>query len=99
MDRYDKYRQHFLKNIRKRLEEWETVEEIAHQDVYRLLHSIAGTAAMIGMDDIGNYARKLMEQWGEDEQKKWGAKEVKERLAPLFQLCYEHQIGDVASNG
>ncbi|MGG3956841.1 diguanylate cyclase [Bhargavaea massiliensis] len=98
MGRYDKYQQHFLKNIRKRLEEWETVEEIAPQDVYRLLHAIAGTAAMIGMNDVSNYARKLMEQWGEDEQKKWGAKEVKERLTPLFQLCYEHQIGDVASN-
>lgn len=74
MGRYDKYQQHFLKNIRKRLEEWETVEEIAHQDVYRLLHAIAGTAAMIGMNDIDNYARKLMEQWGEDEQKKMGGK-------------------------
>ncbi|KFZ43576.1 diguanylate cyclase [Anoxybacillus flavithermus] len=96
MDRYEKYRQHFLKNIRKRLEEWETVDEIAHQDVYRLLHSIAGTAAMIGMTDIGNYARKLMEQWGEDEQKIWKTSDVKDRLAPLFQLCYEQQIGEVA---
>ncbi|MED0656539.1 diguanylate cyclase [Anoxybacillus ayderensis] len=95
MDRYEKYRQHFLKNIRKRLEEWETVDEIAHQDVYRLLHSIAGTAAMIGMIDIGNYARQLMEQWGEDEEKTWKATDVKERLTPLFQLCYEQQIGEV----
>ncbi|MGX1900149.1 diguanylate cyclase (GGDEF)-like protein [Thermolongibacillus altinsuensis] len=93
MDKYSKYKVHFLRNIRKRLEEWENVETIPHQDVYRLLHSIAGTATMIGLTEVGEYARKLMNEWSEHDDKQWTRGEVKQYLAHLLKLCYENEEG------
>jgi two-component system cell cycle response regulator len=91
MNKYSKYKVHFLKNIRKRLEEWENVEMIPHQDVYRLLHSIAGTATIIGLTEVGEYARKLMNEWSEHDDKQWTTSEVKQYLAHLLKLCYENE--------
>ncbi len=49
----DKYKEHFWRNIRAKLEQWERAETITYEDVYRFFHNIAGTAAVIGMEELG----------------------------------------------
>ncbi|MCZ0754284.1 diguanylate cyclase [Anoxybacillus sp. J5B_2022] len=87
----DKYKQYFLKNIRKKLEEWETVPSISHNEVYRFLHSIAGTASIIGFDEIGSKARKLMNQLNETDDKQWTIEEVKQYLFEIIEWFDENK--------
>ncbi|ANB61920.1 GGDEF domain-containing response regulator [Anoxybacteroides amylolyticum] len=87
----DKYKQHFLKNIRKKLEEWESMPFIPHDEVYRLVHSIAGTASIIGLDEIGQNARKLLDMLNEEENKTWTIEEVKQYIFQLVKSCYEYE--------
>lgn len=93
----DKYKQHFLKNIRKKLEEWETAPSISHNEVYRFLHSVVGTASIIGFEEVGNKARKLMGQFKETDEKEWTIEEVKQYLFEIIEWCYENGEGSFAS--
>lgn len=93
----DKYKQYFFKNIRTKLEEWETAKTIPHQEVYRFLHSIAGTAAIIGLENIGKQARQLMESLNENDEKAWSVDDVKEYILNLLESCYENGEGALAS--
>jgi two-component system cell cycle response regulator len=86
----DKYKQHFLKNVRKKLEEWENMDSIPHDEVYRFLHSIAGTASIIGFEEMGRKARKLMNGLQEKEKKEWSLDEVKQYICELTEWCYEN---------
>lgn len=87
----DKYKQHFLKNIRKKLEEWEMAPSISHNEVYRFLHSIAGTASIIGFDEIGSKARKLASQLNETDDKQWTIEEVKQYLFEIIEWFDENK--------
>ncbi len=84
----EKYRHHFLNNVRKQLEEWEGIECISRDEVYRFLHSIAGTASIIGLEEMGSKAQKLMNGLQEMEEKEWSLDEVKHYTFELIEWCY-----------
>lgn len=85
----NKYQQLLIKNIRKTLEKWAGAPNpIVHEEVYRFLHSIKGTAATIGLEEASDVAYKLMEQLTETDTKTWTKKELHSFLTPLISLFY-----------
>lgn len=87
----NKYKGHFLKNVRKKLEQWEDVGVVSYTELYRFLHSIAGTAAVIGLDEIGMEARQLMNDLDEPHKQQWTVEEVKQYIFKIVKLCYENE--------
>nr|WP_272495817.1 response regulator [Bacillus pinisoli] len=87
----EKYRELLLNNVRKQINVWfdkEYTQGTPHAEVYRFLHSITGTATTIGLDEIGNTAKELLEKLKEQEERLWDQKELKEYLMPLVSICY-----------
>lgn len=94
----EKYQQHLLRNIRSQLNMWMEVEEhISHDEVYRFLHSIAGTAGTIGMTEMSAIARELMEQMNKLEEKDWTIKEIQHFMFTLISHCYDYGRDGIAS--
>ncbi|MGG1630311.1 GGDEF domain-containing response regulator [Rossellomorea sp. NRS-1567] len=87
----EKYTKHFFNNIRKKLEEWESDKFIRHEDVYRFIHSMAGSASILGLHKMGDHARELMGQYKEKEERTWTIAEVKEELFDIIQFCYHYE--------
>ena len=86
----EKYQQHLLGNFRNQLNTWMAQKEhIPHDDVYRFLHSIAGTAGTIGMAEMSSIARGLMEQLERQKKKDWSIKEIQDFLITLISHCYD----------
>ncbi|MBB6444005.1 GGDEF domain-containing response regulator [Bacillus benzoevorans] len=95
----EKYQQHLLKNIRSQLNIWmEEKEHISHDDVYRFLHSIAGTAGTIGMSEMSSIAKDLMGQMKTLEVKDWTIKEIQDFILTLLSHCYEYSNNSVECN-
>ncbi|WP_201714091.1 GGDEF domain-containing response regulator [Rossellomorea arthrocnemi] len=86
----EKYTKHFFNNIRKKLEEWEAAASIPHEEVYRFIHSMAGSASVLGLHKIGNRARELMDKHKEKDERTWTISEVKEELFDIIQYCYHY---------
>ncbi|MDO3411379.1 response regulator [Saccharibacillus sp. CPCC 101409] len=55
-------------------------------DVYRMLHSIKGTAGTIGLRDWHDEAVKLLERFGEEGERTFTGAELADDLAPLARL-------------
>ena len=90
-----KYQKHLIKNVRSQLEKWmEQKENISHYDVYRSLHSIAGTAGTIGMMEMSAIARELMGQMREQDKQVWTIKEIQEFMIRLISHCYNYSFVD-----
>ncbi|KAB2491525.1 diguanylate cyclase [Priestia endophytica] len=89
----EKYKQHFLKNIRKQLKDWEVVSFISHEELYRFLHSMAETAATIGGEEIGTKATELMNGLEDIDKEEWRLESVERYIFDVIQLCYvyDHQ--------
>ena len=96
----NKYQQLLIKNIRINLEKWAgETDSIAHEEVYRFLHSIKGTAATIGLDKASEIAEKLMEQLNEKEDRLWKKDELQSFLHPLISLFYYEGYQSLVSQG
>ncbi|MCY8231245.1 response regulator [Priestia endophytica] len=91
----EKYKQHFLKNIRKQLKDWEVVSFISHEELYRFLHSIAGTAATIGLDKIRMKARELMNGLEDMDKEEWGMENVEHYIFDVIHLCYAYDYQEI----
>jgi len=92
----NKYFQLLVKNVRKQLESWLNEKEIIqHKEVYRFLHSIAGTASTIGFTVAGDMARKLMDQINLDEEKEWKKEELQSFLLPLISIIYYEEYSNI----
>ncbi|MDX8344329.1 diguanylate cyclase [Rossellomorea sp. YZS02] len=87
----EKYTKHFFNNVRKKLQEWEAAVSIPHEEVYRFIHSMAGSASVLGLHKIGDRARELMGQYEEKEERIWTISEVKEELFDIIQFCYQYE--------
>ncbi|WP_186579617.1 response regulator [Aquibacillus kalidii] len=89
----NKYVQTLVKNVRKKLDEWlNKQDKIEHEDLYRFLHSIAGTALTIGFNQAGEIAKTLMEQLDKENNKQRSQEEVKEFLFPLITVFYQQEV-------
>ncbi|PFA67447.1 diguanylate cyclase [Bacillus sp. AFS015802] len=87
----EKYTKHFFNNVRKKLEEWETAASIPHEEVYRFIHSMAGSASVLGLHKIGDRARELMDHYQEKDERVWTIADVKGELFDLIQYCYHYE--------
>ncbi|MCA1061304.1 diguanylate cyclase [Rossellomorea aquimaris] len=87
----EKYTKHFFNNVRKKLGEWETAGSVPHEEVYRFIHSMAGSASVLGLHKIGDLARELLDQHNEKEERMWTVSEVKEELFEIIQYCYHYE--------
>lgn len=88
----DRYKGKLVKNIRVKLGSWlDGAEPVGNEELYRFLHSIAGTAATIGLDNVGEEARSLMEQLDEKEVRFWEKEELKTFLLPLISIFYQEE--------
>lgn len=92
----NKYVQNLIKNFRKQLEVWLNKQNgIQQKELYRFLHSIAGTAATIGFIKAGEMADALMSQLNETDQREWTKEEVQGFLLPLISIFYYEDPSNV----
>ncbi|MDQ0205744.1 GGDEF domain-containing response regulator [Alkalicoccobacillus murimartini] len=56
-----KYQTKFLEKIRQTLSDWESQQTISFDELYRFLHSIAGTGASIGLHQYSAEARERLD--------------------------------------
>jgi two-component system, cell cycle response regulator len=92
----EKYQKHFLNNFRKKLEEWESKPEVPYKDVYRFVHSLAGSASTLGLDHIGNLARQLMDTMDEKDDRLLTIPELRTMLFDLIEAYYRLEEGTVS---
>ncbi|GEB35554.1 MULTISPECIES: response regulator [Brevibacillus] len=87
-----KYRDTLLFQIHKQLEGWLAQEEpVSHEELYRFVHSLKGTAGTIGLHDLSELSQSLLEQLDKLEAKDWPTHEWSDFLRELITLCYEHR--------
>ncbi|MFQ3544900.1 diguanylate cyclase [Halobacillus rhizosphaerae] len=75
MEKNAKYQKLFFANLSKKIHEWTARNRVQEQEIYKLLHSITGTAASIGLDrmsDAANHLSKLVQEkslvlWNQEE--------------------------------
>lgn len=89
----EKYKIALIDNIRKQLDQWFIeCQPVGQTDLYRFLHSIYGTSAIIGINDLSELSKKLLDELDEAEQKQWEISELKDFLYPVLTLCFNGQI-------
>lgn len=68
----DKFQRLFYAKMRVTFDEFASANEpIAHLDVYRLVHSIKGTAGTIGLPEWSAIAERLLEDIREEDTRTW----------------------------
>ncbi|MBM7702484.1 diguanylate cyclase [Metabacillus iocasae] len=92
----EKYQVALFKNVRKTLKQWfEDDQIVPHTEVIRFLHSLAGTAQTVGLNELGEVARHLMEDVEQQEPHDWSNSELRTYLATIIRLCYQDEITPV----
>jgi len=92
----NKYVQTLVKNIKNQLELWLSKQQIIqHQEVYRFLHSIVGTASTIGFTEASKIAESLLNQLKENEEYKWTKEELQTFLLPLISVLYYEEYSNI----
>ncbi|MGR3765761.1 diguanylate cyclase [Rossellomorea sp. NS-SX7] len=91
----EKYQKHFLNNFRNKLEEWEAKPEVPHVEVYRFVHSLAGSASTLGLNQIGDVARKLMDSMDEKDDRLLTIPELRTMLFDIIEAYYRLEEGTV----
>lgn len=86
-----KYRDTLIHNIHKQLEAWfDQTGPIPHEELYRFLHSLKGTAGTIGLQDLADVAQALLDQLDSLPPKDWESTECQQFLYELVTISYEH---------
>ncbi|WP_064093295.1 response regulator [Rossellomorea aquimaris] len=86
----DKYQQLFIQKIKSTLLNWQEREYISSPELYRLLHSIRGTASTIGLVDFSNIADELLGYLDENSRSTWEKEKWKKFTLPLLSF-FENQ--------
>ncbi|RNB71196.1 hypothetical protein EDM52_16065 [Brevibacillus invocatus] len=74
-----KYRDTLIHNIHKQLEAWfDQTGPIPHEELYRFLHSLKGTAGTIGLQDLADVAQVLLDQLESLPPKDWKSTECQQ---------------------
>ncbi|MTH55656.1 diguanylate cyclase [Bacillus mangrovi] len=86
----EKYKVKLLGNIRTKLKTWfEEAEAIEKEDLYKFLHSLAGTAPTIGYLEIGEIAGRLLMELEQSKTGVWSRESIQVFLSPLLAAAYE----------
>ncbi|PZD97064.1 hypothetical protein DNH61_03990 [Paenibacillus sambharensis] len=85
-----KYQEALISSIQKQMEQWFEQERsfLAHEELYRFLHSVSGTSGTIGMAELSDKARQLMNELGELPRQPIPIEEARSFLLPLLAECY-----------
>lgn len=88
-----KYKQRLLKKIREQIDSWYGYQHAVEQDeVIRFLHSLAGTAPTIGMEQVGMAAAAQLLLAEKRKRDSWRLPELQNLLFPLISACYEAEV-------
>ena len=85
----DKYQHLFLEKLKTTISQWEKRAGLPNQELYRLLHSIRGTASTIGLHDLSKIAENLIENIDEGLHVTWKKEEWKIFLSALLNYMEE----------
>ncbi len=88
----DKYQQLFLEKLKTTISQWEKQTGLSNQELYRLLHSIRGTASTIGLHDLTKIAEDLLENIDEGLHNTWKKERWKILLSPLLNYMEEKML-------
>ncbi|WP_411344883.1 response regulator [Paenibacillus sp. WLX1005] len=89
----DKYQRLFIKQMKDKIREMTRPGQSSTEaELYRLLHSVKGTAGTIGLDDWFQAASERIDQLDSEGERQWDAKEARELLASLAYLLLA--VGD-----
>ncbi len=92
-----KYKEKLIHRIKNQLELWQMSDEgISHSDVFRFLHSVVGTAPTIGLNDLGEKARILMNKLERKMDETWNQVDLQEFLKPLLSTLYKEEIAELS---
>ncbi|MFC4320381.1 GGDEF domain-containing response regulator [Litchfieldia salsa] len=76
-----KYKKKFMETNKAKLDSWfQKDQDVDHIELYRFLHSIAGTAPTIGLDNLGAAARNIMNEIEDSIGKRYTISEIQELL-------------------
>lgn len=70
-----KYQKLFLERTNNTVEEWKNRDFISNSELYRLLHSIKGTALSIGLDQLTHIAERILYTLDEEVERNWSREE------------------------
>ncbi|SET26178.1 diguanylate cyclase (GGDEF) domain-containing protein [Paenibacillus sp. NFR01] len=82
----DRYQQLFIGKMIEKLGVLATAPSAPEGEVYRLVHSIKGTAGTLGLTEWADAAERLIGQLRDESVQEWSAAEVKGFLQPLYIL-------------
>lgn len=92
-----KYKDSLILSIKRQLETWlDSAELVANEDVYRFIHSLKGTAATIGLNDLSEIAEIVMTQLTEHNYEEWDAEQLRQLLFMFIKYSYEYEINQEA---
>lgn len=84
----DKYKKKLIDNIWKQINQWEeNTSEITHEEVYRFVHSIKGTARTVGLDELGEMTEALYIKIDKVKKKTWQWEECQSFLQEIIGYC------------
>ncbi|WP_223700485.1 GGDEF domain-containing response regulator [Sutcliffiella deserti] len=95
----DKYKNKLLLNIKEQFNTWlEEEGQIPFEEVYRFVHSLAGTAHTLGITELGDIASTLYEKIKKMEKTDWSKKEIQVFFIDIIQYCYRDEWEDNTEN-
>lgn len=73
-----KYQEHLLKSVRDQLDEWlDGATPVPREQVYRLVHSIKGTSATVGLNVLHEIAASLLDTLETDLRQEWDKSDLR----------------------
>ncbi|WP_144449128.1 GGDEF domain-containing response regulator [Halalkalibacter nanhaiisediminis] len=84
----DKYKTKLIATILNQIDQWEVqASDIPHEEVYRFVHSIKGTARTVGLDELGDLTEALYEKINVVEKSTWQLGECQSFLQEVIVYC------------
>lgn len=86
-----KYQDHLIRSTSRQLTDWlEDTESIPTEDIYRFLHSLKGTAATIGLDQLSAAANRCLEIYANEQRLQWSPNQVRLLLFEIITITYNY---------
>lgn len=84
----NKYKTKLIATILYQIDQWEIeASDIPHEEVYRFVHTIKGTARTVGLDELGDITEALYEKISVAEKSSWQLEECRSFLQEVIVYC------------
>lgn len=81
-----KYQKMLMERTKNKINEWKKTEEVTNEEIFRLFHSLKGTAASIELIELSSKAEKVLEVIKENQEKNWRKVEWQPLIAEIEPL-------------